>query len=392
MSEEPTVPVATEEPRHCPECGTRVAKQATTCLMCGASLVATVEEDAPAEKKAQVRPQHHPSRWLFWVAVTAVVLIVFLVARELLLPLVAPELNATPTPTASSTAAPTRTIVVTPSATPPPTPTATPLPPRAHQVQEGETLSDIAALYDTTVDEILALNPGITPELLQVSQVLLIPPAIPTPAPTGTPLPEGPTPTPADYIIHIVAAGDTLISIAEQYSVTLSILWEANPDIPVGSDVIRVNQTIIVPQNLPEPTAMPAFDPNATPTPISVYRAPSLLSPADEAVFSGPEAVIVLEWSSVGILQSGEWYELRIGPPVGDPVIVRTWSTAYRVPADLYPPSGMPTRTFRWQVNVVRQIRGTEEYAPASEPGGIMVFYWLETLPATPTPSPTATP
>jgi LysM repeat protein len=355
--------------------------------MCGASLVEV--EEIEQESKKKERPSFQPSRWIFWVVVLAVAAGVIWVAQELLLPLVLPE--ATPTPSVTPTVTATAADTASPSAIPAPTATPTPLPPRAHQVQEGETLSDIAEMYETTVDEILTLNPGITPELLQVNQVLLIPPAIPTPAPTSTPLPEGPTPTPADYLIHVVEPGDTLLSIAQTYSVTLSILWQANPDIPVGSDAIRVNQTIIIPLSTPEPTAAPTFNPNATPTPVAIYRAPPLISPVDSAVFGGRDAVIVLQWGSVGLLRSDEWYELRLGPPGGEPVVVRTWATAYRVPAELFPRTDTPTREFRWRVQVVRRIPGTEEYEVASEPGAVQVFEWLAELPpeSTPTPSPT---
>jgi LysM repeat protein len=299
----------------------------------------------------------------------------------------------TPTPTVTPTDSPTPTAPPSSNVSPTPTPTYTPLPPRAHQVQEGETLSDIAQTYDTTVDEILALNPGITPELLQVNQVLLIPPAEPTPLPTGTATPEGPTPTPGPYVVHVVGPGDSLLSIAEQYSVTVSLLRAANPDIPAGSDVIRVNQSIIIPQGTPMPTPTPTPNPNATPTPLPIYAAPPLLNPADGAIFGDAEAVIVLEWASVSILEPDEWYEVRLNRPGIDPIVERTWSTSYRVPVALYPSSEATSREFSWRVRVVRRIPGTEEYELASDPGAVRTFRWLE-APPTPTvvPSPTPTP
>ena len=53
MAEEPTAPPSTEEPRHCPACGARVAAMATTCLMCGASLAE--EETTPEEERKTQR-------------------------------------------------------------------------------------------------------------------------------------------------------------------------------------------------------------------------------------------------------------------------------------------------------------------------------------------------
>ena len=68
------------------------------------------------------------------------------------------------------------------TATPSPTPTsalaATPTTEpagRSYTVLEGDTLSAIAARFDTTVDEIVALNPGLDPDFLSTGQVLKIP-------------------------------------------------------------------------------------------------------------------------------------------------------------------------------------------------------------------------
>jgi LysM repeat protein len=351
--------------------------------MCGATLGEEKKQEATPVEPA--RPQ--PSRWLFWLATALVAIAVVTVASLLLRPLLFPA-EPSVTPTAPATRTPTTAATSAPSPTLTPSPTPTPFPPRAHQVQEGETLLEIAEFYDTTVDEILFLNPGITPELLQVGQVLLIPPAVPTPGPTNTPTPEGPTPTPGNFIVHVVEPGETLLSIANEYGVTVPIIRAANPAIPAGSDVIRVNQTLLIPLGTPEPTPSPTVDLNATPTPVPLYMPPVLLHPPDQAIFGGPDASIVLQWASTAILRPNEWYELHLSRAGMESVVVRTLATAYRVPVDLYPPERSLGREFRWQVRVVRAIRGTEEYEPASLPGPVRVFRWEETLP-TSTPSPT---
>jgi len=382
MSEEPTVPIPTEEPRYCPQCGARVAARATTCLMCGAPL----EEEEVQQEKRPPRPRF---RWLFWLAVVGAAVLVLGIGSSLLRPYLLS--TPTPIPTTPPTLTPTPTPTGTPTPTPTITPTPTPLPPRAHQVQPGETLASIATLYDTSVDEILALNPGITPELLQVGQVLLIPPATPTPGAAPTEQVEGPTPTPGPFIIHVVAPGETLLSIAQKYSVTVALIRAANPGIPPGSDVIRVNQTLIIPIGTPMPTPTPTPNPYATPTPIPPYSPPPLLSPPNRAVFAGPDALIVLQWASVGILRTGEWYEVRLMRPEAPMEVVRTRTTAYRVPAEFFPPPGQPDREFRWEVRVVRERIGTGLYDWVSDPGPTRTFVWLSE-PPTPTPSPTATP
>ncbi len=168
----------------------------------------------------------------------------------------------------------------------------------------------------------------------------------------------------------------------------MALLRAANPEIPAGSDVIRVNQPLVIPLGTPMPTPTPTLDPRATPTPLPPYPAPPLLSPPDGAVFGGEDAVIVLQWASVALLRPNEWYEVRIAC-AGVPIhTVRTRTTVYRLPQDFFPPPGSQSREFQWEVRVVREIRAGI-YTVASEPGTVRRFLWLEN-PLTPTPIPTS--
>ncbi len=372
-----------EQSRTCPACGTKVSARAKTCVICGALLAE--EEEAGGAPLAPARARH--IHWPFWIATIVTAAVVLGTAWLLLGPFLFPGLHPTPTATVTPTWTSTPVATFTPTPTPTETPTPTPLPPRAHQVQFGDTLSSIAVRYDTTVEEIIALNPGINPDALQIGQVLLIPPARPTPTPSPPPGTVEPTPTPGDYIIHIVAPGETLISIAQKYSVTVSLIRAANPEIPAGSDVIRINQPLIIPLGTPMPTPTPTPNPNATPTPFPPYPPPPLLSPADGAIFVGPDAIILLQWASVAILRPNEWYELRIVQPGMPLTVIRTRTTAYRVPPEMYPPRGSPVREFRWEVQVVRET-SSGVFTFASEPGLVRRFVWLES-PPTPTLTPT---
>ena len=96
---------------------------------------------------------------------------------------------------------PTREPTITPTSTAfPPTPSATVEPTQAntsaptltakpalqpYTVVEGDTLSQIAARFGTTIDAIQAVNPGINPNRIEISQELLIP--SPSGTPTSTP-------------------------------------------------------------------------------------------------------------------------------------------------------------------------------------------------------------
>ncbi len=71
-----------------------------------------------------------------------------------------------------SDAAPATTAVRTQTVSPPP-PSTTAVPAkrrRFYQLRAGETLSDVAIRFDTTVAQLLVLNPGVQPTNLTVGQ------------------------------------------------------------------------------------------------------------------------------------------------------------------------------------------------------------------------------
>ena len=74
---------------------------------------------------------------------------------------------AAPTTTArTTTTAPTTTITLTDSGTI----TTTPANAKYYVIQSGDTLGSIAGKYNTTVDELLTLNPAVDPSALQPGQ------------------------------------------------------------------------------------------------------------------------------------------------------------------------------------------------------------------------------
>ncbi len=78
------------------------------------------------------------------------------------------------TPYVTSTV-PAQTVEVTPTvevSTPEPTPSPTPF---VHTLASGETISSLAANYGITTNEILAINPQITPKALSVGTEIIIP-------------------------------------------------------------------------------------------------------------------------------------------------------------------------------------------------------------------------
>ena len=82
----------------------------------------------------------------------------------------------------------------------------------------GETLAEIASLYDTTVGALIEANGLTDPDLLRIGQLVSIPGA-----PTATPAEN-----PAIIGTHLVAAGDTLGSIARLYGTTVDGIAQVN--------------------------------------------------------------------------------------------------------------------------------------------------------------------
>ena len=365
--------------------------------MCGASLIEEEITPAGAEEKAQ---QGLPG-WIRALIVVVLALAILSAGSFWLytLMIAKPEPEPQPenmTPTATSTRTPTATPTSTPTQTPTPTSTPTPVPPLAHQVQPGETLIDIAIDNDVAVEEILALNPEVDPNLLQVGQLLLIPVATPTPGPTSTLDPAIPTPTPPDYIIHVVAPDETLSTIAEKYEISVESIRVAS-DLPPDDDTIRVNQSLVIPMGTPMPSPTPTIDPNITPTPVPPYPAPPLLSPPDGAIIVGSsDEPLILQWASVSVLRDDEWYELTLSQSPSGVISATTYTraTAWHLPLDLLQTTNADVREFHWRVQVMQETRDRNAalvYKEAGAPSEVRTFTWLEPTP-TLTPSPTPAP
>ncbi len=136
----------------------------------------------------------------------------------------------------------------------------TPLPPTNSQrytVQDGDSLSSIAAEFDVSLDELLSVNDITDPTSLFVGQELIIPgggatpepQAQPTSAPTTAPAEEEePTAEPtsdAGGETYTVQEGDSPASIAAQYGITADELMTANGITDPAS--LQVGQVLTIP-------------------------------------------------------------------------------------------------------------------------------------------------
>ena len=311
------------------------------------------EQTQPAEKKFPVGR----------IAIMAIIAIIILGVSVIIGLNLGERTGSTELPTFTATVTKTPTITPSPTLLPTTTPTqilptATPQPPETYTIQEGDTPSGIAEKYGLTTTELLSYNDLDETDFIVVGQKLLIPPGTPTPGPSPTLRPGESTATPSPYILHTVVAGDSLLAIAEKYGTTISTIKTAN-DIPENSDAIRLGQVLTVPLYTPTPESAPDMVFTTTPTPgVMTYKAPLLLYPPNKAQYTGKDIPISLQWSSVGILNNRESYNVEVIISTENEKTtynVYTRSTAWRLPDD-WIPEDVPQLNCSWRVHVVRQV------------------------------------
>ncbi|MCB9787589.1 MAG: LysM peptidoglycan-binding domain-containing protein [Deltaproteobacteria bacterium] len=191
------------------------------------------------------------------------------------LPVAAAESAAPPVPTAPA---------MLPAMLPPARPTAARVTTREVLVKRGETLSHLVAWSGLSAADLVAANPGLDPEHVEVGQKLLLPltdlayadfvlaragarpasPVVARTAPPRTPEPAAPTvasaappalppariaPAPDKPVVstrtHTVASGETASGIAARYKVSLGALGRANPG--RNLDKLYVGNTLAIP-------------------------------------------------------------------------------------------------------------------------------------------------
>jgi LysM repeat protein len=133
---------------------------------------------------------------------------------------------ATPTPTMDV-----GEMAILPSPTPAPTATPVPPEPTYHTVSSGETAWAIANQYGVTLEDLIAANKLSNADSLQPGQRLIIPEdqiIPPGPEPDDSDEPAVPQSRSEEGLIHVVADGDTLWSIALQHDTGVDQLATLN--------------------------------------------------------------------------------------------------------------------------------------------------------------------
>lgn len=404
--------------RRCPRCGTKVAQQARTCLLCGYRLdrggytapllalvvVAAISGVAIGILRDRGAQAGGTPRATGTTVITQVVMATGKASPTG--PTAAPSnTRAAASPTSAATA--TNTFTPEPTATetpvPPPTeaPTAAPTPgPITHTVASGDSLLSIANQYGSEVDLITAANGIGERTILSIGQQLIVPlPEGAAPAATEVPAPEA-TLAP-QFIIHVVEAGDTLLFLAGKYNTTVGDIVAANEGITADT-TLSIGQQVRVPVVAATATPAPAEAPTAAPTTqaesattpaadgsptamAAVGTTPTtslmsmggpaqpsalaLLSPGVGAKVATDE--LILNWTGVGELAPDLWYVVNVWL-VGEyntKVIGWTRANSWQ-PSQVQVAGWGANPHLMWNVGIERETSTSSAEDPTFEPAG----------------------
>lgn len=265
------------------------------------------------------------------------------------------------------------------------TPTATPTP-VVYTVVGGDTVEKIADAFGVTVTDLMAVN-NMSSDLIRVDQKLTVPSGPVELGPDGKPLPTvTPTPKNAIYLV-VVRAGDTIDLIAKRLGSSVEAVVRANDQLESADTIIRPGEQLIVPVGTVTGTLSLEFSqpptatsvPTPTPTPGPRWPAPLSLSPADEQTITGGS--VLLQWLSLGTLDSNEVYFVRVVPdaPTQEQLAEVTTGTSLRVPEEWLQRLARRTDRFTWSVQVARDVRSvgqTATFVAVSPASPLRTFVW----------------
>lgn len=401
--------------RRCPRCGTKVAQQARTCLLCGyrldrggyaAPLLALIAVAAISGVAIGILRDRNaqPSGTARATGPGAATHVVMATGKA------SPTGSAGVTPSATRPAAtPTAAATPTLTATPEPTATETPVPPPTeaptatatpgpvmHTVASGDSLLSIANQYGSEVDLITAANNITEHTILSIGQQLIIPiPAGATPAPADTAAPEA-TLAP-QFLVHVVEAGDTLLFLAGKYNTSVDSIVAANEGLTANA-TLSIGQQVRVPVVAGTPTAAPAGT-AAAPTAQAAAATPAggatavaaitttattslmsmggpaqpsalaLLSPGVGAKVQPNE--LILNWTGVGELAPDLWYVVNVWPVGQYDAKVIGWTRANSWQPSKEQIVGWGDNPhLMWNVGIERETSTSSAENPTFEPAG----------------------
>ncbi len=362
----------------CPTCGTRLAENATRCLVCGTELSPSVGSKSTKAVQANRMPEITLSLpaalgllAVFLIVGAGVVFAAFRLTGNT--PSGPGSVDtATITPTLTETATPTEAFTATP------VPSPTTQPPFAYTVVSGDTCLSIALTFNVSVQSIILLNNlSAACTNLVVGQKLQVPYPTPTPLPaaTATLEPAQATQAACDKVTYTVQANDTLSIIAANYNVPADAIKSYNG---LSTDTVFLGMNLVIP--LCQRAATPG--PSPTPTIPPPYPAPNLLLPADGASFTLANDTITLQWASIGTLRDNEAYQVIVEDVTdnqGRRLVQYVTDTKFNIPTS-FRPADNAAHVFRWWVTTVRQSGTDDQGQPIWDSAGAestpRVFSW----------------
>lgn len=122
-----------------------------------------------------------------------------------------------------------------------------------HKIKAGETLYGVSRSYNTTIQSILDLNPGISASNFRSDEVIRIIPNLAKPVVVEKPVTE--------FFAYEAKKGDTFYSIARDNNVDVDVLIAANPDIKklkkgstVNVPLTRTEKVTVSPSEINNPS------------------------------------------------------------------------------------------------------------------------------------------
>ncbi|MFN0145288.1 MAG: LysM peptidoglycan-binding domain-containing protein [Dehalococcoidia bacterium] len=167
---------------------------------------------------------------------------------------------------------------------------------RSHTVAAGETLSIIAGYYGVSVDTLVSLNALPDRNTVLLGQVLAIPGVPPAAAePAAQPADAAPaTPAPpasASGRTYVVEFGDVVSAIAASFGVSVGALVEANG--LRNADAIHEGQVLVIPSVVPPPPAMHTVTAGETVSQIANQYSVALATIIEANGLTNPNSVLV---------------------------------------------------------------------------------------------------
>ncbi|WP_243641309.1 LysM peptidoglycan-binding domain-containing protein [Xylanivirga thermophila] len=94
-------------------------------------------------------------------------------------------------------------------------------------IRSGDTFYKLAQRFNTTVEAIMAVNPGVDPQNLMIGQRICIP--------VGPVYPS----CPPGSLVYVIKSGDTLYAIARRFNTTVEAIMSANPGLDPQNLMVR---------------------------------------------------------------------------------------------------------------------------------------------------------